>query len=99
MFKVKKNLTLGLLFLAAASFIALSTGGEFLHGRIHHHTNQSSRDECFLTQLQAQVFMALAAVFVALLIQFQEYISAIHPTPIRKFYRITANPRAPPVSL
>ncbi len=99
MFKVKKNLALVLLLLAVSSFIALSTGGEFFHSRIHHHTDQSSHDECFLTQLQAQVFTVLAAIFVALLIQFQKYTAPVHRIVVRKFYRIIPNPRAPPVSL
>src|SRR3989338_2509957 len=99
MFRVKKNLALGLLLLAAVSFIALSTGGEFLHGRVHHHSDQSSREECFIHQLQAQVFTALAAIFVALLIQFQEYTAPARRITIREFYRIIPNPRAPPVSL
>lgn len=99
MFRVKKNLVLGLLLLAALSFTSISVGGEFFHNRIHHHADQSSRDECFLTQLQVQVFTALAAIFVALLIKFQTYVVPVRRTVVKKFYRVIPNPRAPPVSL
>ena len=97
MFKLKKNFILGFLLLAALSLISISVGGEFLHRRIHHHTNQVSHDECFIYQLQVQVFLFLAFFRLALLLQVHSYIVRIYQVFLFKFCHLIPPLRAPPV--
>ncbi len=97
---MKKNkLLFALLLLATFSFVFFSTGGEFLHSKIHHHHTQSSNDQCPVYQLLAQVFIALSAfVFAAFspiisrsMRRSSEFVfQSLHNLP---------NLRAPPVSL
>jgi len=66
MLKNKNSLFIGLLFLAALSFVFISVGGEFLHSYIHHHNDQESHDQCPISRLQAQVFVLVLVILAAL---------------------------------
>ena len=45
-----------LAFAAAAVFLSISLGGEFLHEHIHHHATEKEHDECPIHQLALQLF-------------------------------------------
>ncbi|GEM_PF-1874588 len=66
MLKSKNRLSLILAFLAIFSFAVISVGGESFHNKIHHHQDRSSHNQCPVYQLQAQVLIALPAIFLAL---------------------------------
>ena len=99
MFKNKNDLFRGLLFLAVLSFVFISIGGEFLHSNLHHHQDQTSRDQCFVYQVQAQAFIVSVAALVALLIKINQDVAATYQVFVSNPYRIIPFSHAPPVSL
>lgn len=96
MLKHKNKLAVLCLVLAVLSFACFTVGGEFLHSQIHHHPDQDSHDQCFIYQLQIQIFTVISTVVIAFLIKCNGCISATSPVIIVKFYRGLTNPRAPP---
>ena len=95
----KNKLVLTLLFLAVFSFVFISVGGEFLHSVIHHHKDQCSHDQCFVSRLQAQVFTSQAAVILALLFLLVEYLKKTYQVSVFQACCNLPYSHAPPVSL
>ncbi len=96
---LKNKVFLFLVLGAAAFLLSLSLGGEFLHGRMHHHISQEEHDDCQVYQLMTQLF-----TFVAVIPIFFAFISFVHicilPQDfIQSFSVALPALRAPPVSL
>ena len=99
MFNHKNKLTLTLLLLAIFSFVCISVGGDFLHSIIHHHKDEASRDQCFVSQLLVQVFTIQAAVVLALSFLIVEHLQKTYQTlTFQTRYNLPYS-QAPPVSL
>ena len=96
MFKGRNKLLMGLLFLAAFSFIFFSVGDELLHSRIHHHHTQASHDSCFIYQLQSQIPILLFAAVIALSLKILYSCPNIYQIIFHSPQRNSSNPRAPP---
>jgi hypothetical protein len=96
MAKGNKRIIIVFIFLAVAGLLFFSIGGELLHSHLHNHKDQSSTDNCFISQFQAQVFIMLGVLFFSFLIK----ISLHAPTPYRivviKTHRIIPFSLAPP---
>lgn len=99
MSKHKNKLSLVLAFLAVVTFAAVSLGGNFLHTKIHHHQDQSSREECPVSQLQAQVLIALPAVLLAVFFRVAFRSTKTHQESVVQSLYSLPPLRAPPVSL
>lgn len=100
MFRNKINkLALALLFFAFAGFLTISVGGELLHSRIHHHSDQASHDQCFVHLLQTQAFIAILGIAVALVKKEIRCEPQVHRTNFSHSFLALPNLRAPPVSL
>lgn len=59
---LRNKIVLLLAFFAAAVFLAISTGGEFLHDHLHHHTTQEEHNDCPVYQLALQ-FTLVTPIF------------------------------------
>lgn len=95
--KIKNFLPLA--FLAIFLFLSVSIGGELLHERIHHHATQTEHDNCFIYQLQLQLFV-LAAVFMAAApFIFNMLVVITREVFCFNICRAFPNLRAPPASL
>ena len=96
-FKNKQSI---LFAFGAALFLCIATlGGEYFHEHLHHHATASSHDDCYIYQLQAQLFLFVAAILAGLFASFicdQFQPSSFIP---RLALQTLRNPRAPPVSL
>ena len=99
MLKHKNKLGLAFLFLAVFSFVFISVGGEFLHTKIHHHKDQASSDQCFISQLLAQVFTIQAAVILALFFLLAAYLKKTYQASVFQSCFNLPNSHAPPVTL
>ena len=66
------------LLLAALSFTGFSLGGEFLHNKIHHHSDQASHDACPVYQLQTRSSIVVFALILALFATFKTYAAQAH---------------------
>ena len=97
MTKGKKRLIIVFLSLAVASLLFFSIGGEFLHSYLHHHKDQESHDNCFISQLQAQSFIIVGIIFIAFLIKISLYVATAYGVFVIKPYRIIPFSHAPPI--
>ena len=99
MLKYKNKLALAFLLLALCSFVFISAGGEFLHSIIHHHKDEASHDQCFISQLLVQIFTIQAAIILALSLLLVEHLKKTYQVPaFRTSYNLPYS-QAPPVSL
>ena len=87
-----------LLFAAVLSFTIISVGGEFLHGKIHHHNDQSSHDQCSFYLLQTQVTIAAVAIIIAAIFKFTPLFISIHRIFVFQLPYYLPSLRAPPVA-
>ena len=99
MLKHKNKLALTLLLLAIFGFVCISVGGEFLHSIIHHHKDEVSHDQCFISQLLVQAFTIQAAVILVLSFLLLEYFKKTYQAPIPQACCNLPYSHAPPVSL
>ena len=99
MLKHKNKLALALLLLAIFSFVCISIGGEFLHSIIHHHKDEASHDQCFISQLLVQAFTIQAAVILALSFLIVENLQKTYQVPVFQTCYNLPYSQAPPVSL
>ena len=95
----KNKLTLTLLLLAIFSFVCISVGGDFLHSIIHHHKDEASRDQCFVSQLLVQAFTIQTAVILALSFLIVEHLQKTYQAPAFQTRYNLPYSQAPPVSL
>ena len=95
----KNKLTLTLLLLAIFSFVCISVGGDFLHSIIHHHKDEASRDQCFVSQLLVQAFTIQTAVILALSFLIVERFQKTYHEPVFQTCYNLPYSQAPPVSL
>ena len=99
MFKHNSKLAIVFLLLAVFSFVFFSVGGEFLHSKIHHHKDRASGDQCFFSQLLAQVFTVQAAVILAFSFLAATYLIKAYQVSVFQFCYNLPYYHAPPVSL
>jgi len=95
----KNKLALTLLLLALLGFVFISLGGEFLHDIIHHHKDQDSHDQCFVSQLIVQAFTIQATVILTLALLLLEYFKKTFQVPIFQTRYNLPYSQAPPVLL
>jgi len=94
-----KNKFITFLLLAALNFAVVSTGGEFLHSKIHHHNNQASHDACPVYQLQIQSLTIVVALAIALFASFETHAANARTVFISHFCFNLPPLRGPPASL
>ena len=99
MFKRENKLALFLVILAICSFAVISLGGEFLHNRIHHHSDQPSHDECSFSLLLTQAVIAAIAVIIFAITKFTPYLISSYSLFVFQPSHNLPNLRAPPVVL
>ena len=94
----KNKPAITLLLLALISFVCISVGGEFLHEIIHHHKDEASHDQCFISQLLVQVFTIQAAVILVLSFLLLEYFQKAYQAPVFQICCNLPYSQAPPIS-
>ena len=99
MLKHKNKLALALLLLAIFSFVCISVGGEFLHSIIHHHKDEASHDQCFISQLLVQAFNIQAAVTLTLSLLLVRHLEKTYQVSVFQTCYNLPYSQAPPVSL
>ena len=97
MAKGKKKLIIVFLFLALASLLSFSIGGEFLHNYLHHHKDQGSHDNCSISQLQVQAFIVVGVIFITFLIKITLPVAVAHRLFVIKPHRVIPFSHAPPI--
>jgi len=96
-YQQRKNFGLVILLLAVIGLAVLSVGGDYLHSQIHHHADESSREECPLYRFLVQSLIALVVILGALRLV-PAFNSIVPQQPV--FFdpaHNTAFPRAPPL--
>ncbi len=92
---LKSHFVQAIIVIACFVFIALSSGGDFLHNKIHHHTTQSSHDNCSLSVLQSSA--ALINSFVVIFFCAFIYLrSTAQSFVVFNPYLFLHSPRGPP---
>ena len=99
MLKHKNKLALTLLLLAIFGFVCISVGGEFLHSIIHHHKDEVSHDQCFISQLLIQAFTIQASVILTLSSLLAAYLKKTYQASVSQACYNLPYSHAPPVSL
>ena len=97
--KNKKILFVTFLFLAFLCFAFFSIGGKFLHSHIHHHKDQASHDQCFVSQVQTQVFVLFLAAFIVLQQKISWYLQPAYQAVIIKPRIGIPFSHAPPITV
>jgi hypothetical protein len=94
----KNKFLLGLLFAAVLGLTVFLIGGEYLHSCIHDHHDQASHDQCPVSQLQIQSFLAfsviITAVFLRIILPGSKFTQLFFPQTSFNLRDL----RAPPVS-
>ena len=92
---LKKNSKFLLLFVAIL-FVAFASGGDYLHGYIHHHNSRESHQQCGFYLLQIQVLLGLGVFTLIAAGRPAEFQEDSFEIPVFNGARIIFNPRAPP---
>ncbi len=96
MFSLKKLYGLSFLLFAALNFVFLSLGGVFLHEHVHHHHDEASFENCFLSQLQIQVFVVLLGVCSSVIFKVVADLPLFYFIPVLPMLKRLPASRAPP---
>ncbi len=98
MVRHKSKLFLVFALLAVFSFVVISTGGEFFHGKIHHHQTKSSHDECLISQLQAESSIVLFAIVLIVFFRSTDYLAKVSNVFFPQLQYTLPCLRAPPLN-